>query len=239
MIRMVAPALRHPTNRELGEFRRYWAESHGPLYSRTTALRRYVQHLTLEEAYGDTPSPTYDGASMFWFDDLDAVVSQEGDPSSVELWNAVIEDDAQLFDRSTTWPTAHRKASVVGTEHVVMAGSTAPEMVKAIFIALRRPGLTLEEFSDRWRNEHAELVTRLPGIRRYVQTHGLPESYLLSGIIAPTHDGFSELWFDDYAAWKQALGSPEWSAVLASSATLMAGPVAYVVGRERIQKDWS
>ena len=238
MIRMIAPALKHPTNRTLAEFRHYWAESHGPLYARTTALRRYVQHLTLEEAYGDEPAPTYDGASMFWFDDLDAVRPQEGDPESIELWNAVIEDDAQLFDRSTTWPTDHRKASVVGTERVVLEGSTTPEMVKAIFISARRPGLSLEEFSDHWGSVHGALVAQLPGLRRYVQTHAAPESYMLTGIIAPTHDGFSELWFDDYAAWKLALASAEWSAVVEAGETLFARPAAYVVGRERIQKDF-
>jgi uncharacterized protein (TIGR02118 family) len=239
MIRMIAPALKHPTNRTLDEFRRYWAESHGPLYARTTALRRYVQHLTLEEAYGDDPAPTYDGASMFWFDDLHSVLSQEGDPESVELWNAVIEDDAQLFDRSTTWPTNNRKASVVGTERVMLDGPTTPEMVKAIFIVARRPGLSLAEFSEHWASAHAARVADLPGLRRYVQTHALPASYMLTGIIAPTHDGFSELWFDDYAAWKRALASPEWAAVVESGDTLFARPAAYVVGRERIQKEFA
>ncbi len=239
MIRRIAPALRHPTNRDLAEFHRYWAESHGPLYAKTAALRRYVQHLTLAEAYDDDPAPTFDGASMFWFDDLEAMLSQDSDPDAVELRNAVIADDAQLFDRSTSWPTDHRKASVVGTEHVVLEGATTPDMVKAIFTVARRPGLTLEEFSDHWKSQHGELVARLPGIRRYVQTHAVPESYALTGTMAPTHDGFSELWFDDYAAWRRAYASPEWSAVAESSKRLIGTPVAYVVGRELIQKGWA
>jgi uncharacterized protein (TIGR02118 family) len=236
MIRMIAPALKHPTNRNLADFRRYWSESHGPLYARTKALRRYVQHLTLMEAYGDEPAPTYDGASMFWFDDLESMLSQAEDPESVDLWNAVIEDDAQLFDRSTTWPTDHRKASVVGTELVVLDGATTSDMVKAIFISSRRPGLTLDEFSTHWSTVHGELLTKLPRIRRYVQTHALPESYCLTGISAPTHDGFAELWFDDYRSWKKALESRQWGAVVESGESLFARPAAYVVGRGRIQK---
>lgn len=239
MIRMIASAVKHPTNRTLAQFRQYWVESHGPLYARTKALRRYVQHLTLEEAYGDEPAPTFDGASMFWFDDLEAVLSQASDPDEFALRDAVIEDDAQLFDRSTVWPTDHRKASVVGTEHVVLEGATTPAMVKAIFIAARRPGLSLEEFSARFGSVHGALAAELPGLRRYVQTHAIPESYSLTGIIAPTHDCCSELWFDDYASWKRTLGSPQWEAVVDSGERLFARPAAYVIGRELVQKGWA
>ena len=37
------------------------------------AVRRYALHLTLDEAYGDEPAPTFDGASISSFDDLDAL----------------------------------------------------------------------------------------------------------------------------------------------------------------------
>ena len=70
MIRVIAPALRHPFHRTLLDFHRYWAEVHGPLCARMTGVRRYAQLHTLPEAYGDAPAPSYDGASMFWFDDI-------------------------------------------------------------------------------------------------------------------------------------------------------------------------
>jgi hypothetical protein len=63
MIKVLAPALRHPTNRSLGDFHRYWGESHGPLFANTKVLRGYVQHLTLPEAYEGQPEPTFDGGS--------------------------------------------------------------------------------------------------------------------------------------------------------------------------------
>ncbi len=72
MIKVLAPAQRHPSNRAtLAEFHQYWAETHGPLYANTKRLRRYVQHLTLPESYGFDPAPSFDGVSMFWFDDDD------------------------------------------------------------------------------------------------------------------------------------------------------------------------
>src|SRR6266699_1778658 len=70
MIKVLAPARRHPTNRSLAQFHHYWAESHGPPFANTKTLRRYVQHLTLPDAYGGHPGPTFDGASMFWYDDV-------------------------------------------------------------------------------------------------------------------------------------------------------------------------
>ena len=236
MIRAIAPALRHPTNRSLPEFRRYWAESHGPLYSQTKALGRYVQHLTLMEAYEGEPTPSFDGASMFWFDDLGPLVDPDHDPDATDLNAAVLADDHQLFDRSPDWPIAHKRASVIGTERVVLDGATSPEMVKGIFIMARRPGLSLEEFSDHWHGVHGPLVAAVPGLRRYVQTHAIPEAYGIQGVMGPTHDGFSELWFDDFASLQAAMASPEWDVVRESGRSLFAQPVAYVAGRELVQK---
>src|SRR5689334_20044019 len=73
MIKIISAANMHPTNRSRDEFFQYWRERHGPLFAHTPALRRYVQHFSLPEAYGSTASPTHDGASMFWFDDVEAL----------------------------------------------------------------------------------------------------------------------------------------------------------------------
>ncbi|MGH2842110.1 MAG: EthD family reductase, partial [Solirubrobacteraceae bacterium] len=82
------------------------------------------------------------------------------------------------------------------------------------------------------------LVARAPGLRRYVQNHGIPASYAGAG---NTHDGWSELWFDDLASLREALASPEWHAVRAEGAMLFAPSTGVGVARERIQKDldWS
>ena len=180
MIRLIAAALKHPTHRTLGEFHQYWADSYGPLYARAMAARRLTLHLTLDEAYGDEPAPSFDGVSIAVFDHLEGLVAHATRPESSALWTTTFVDDADLFDRATTWPTDHRRAAVVGTETVVLDGATTPGMVKAIFISSRRPGLTLDEFSTRLSAPHGALVTELPGLRRYVQTHALPESCALT-----------------------------------------------------------
>jgi uncharacterized protein (TIGR02118 family) len=266
MIKVVAPAQRHPANRPLDQFHRYWAESHGPLFANTTTLRRYVQHLTLHEAYGVDPVPTFDGVSMFWYDELStdyvratdaemaelirAVLGTEpvetAEPSSqgaaeaadTALVRAVLKDDAQLFDRSLGWPMHHKRAFVAAQEHVVVEGETSPEMVKAIFIASKLPGLTLSEFFERWQHGHGALAARIPGLRRYVQNHAIPEAYAGRG---QTHDGWSELWFDDLGALSRAAASPEWRAVREHGEMLFAAPIGVGVAQERVQKefDWT
>ncbi len=267
MVKVVAPAQHHPTNRTLAQFQNYWGESHGPLFSNTKHLRRYVQHITLTEAYRIDPAPTFDGVSMFWYDGweafsvppssdaelhalMDAVAGvplKEGpttaapstpaaapDPQDVALMRAVLKDDAQLFDRSTTWPMHNKRSSVWAREHVVVDGPNRPDMVKAIFIATKMPGLTLGEFFDHWQNHHGRLGATIPGLRRYVQNHAMPEAYTGGG---QTHDGWSELWFDDLATLHGAVKTPEWRALGEDGATLFATPMGIGVAREKIQKD--
>ena len=266
MIKVVAPAQRHPTNRPLADFHRYWAETHGPLFANSASLRRYVQHLTLPDAYGGDPAPTYDGVSMFWFDELEAPLARATDAEMAQLIRAVIgtrpadaagsspapgaedmasalvravlKDDTQLFDRSLGWPMHEKRASVAAREIAIVDGEATPEMVKAIFIVAKRPGLTLSEFFERWEHHHGALAAETPGLRRYVQNHALPAAYAGE---RQTHDGWSELWFDDLAALRRAVASPQWQAVRDHGTMLFAQPIGVGVARERVQKDlgWS
>ncbi len=85
-------------------------------------------------------------------------------------------------------------------------------MIKLTFCLRRKPGLSLEEFQDYWRNNHAPLVAKhkdVLGIRRYVQCHARPSdadmplraSRASSLEDAPaTYDGVAELWFDSFEA---------------------------------------
>jgi uncharacterized protein (TIGR02118 family) len=259
MIKVLAAANRHPTNRRIEDFQHYWAEKHGPLFAKTPELRRYVQHITLLEAYDGDPSPTLDGASMFWYDDLDTLrtptpspplseaITQNdgflydwyvrseryGRPESLTLRQAVRADDAQLFDRSLDWPLQAKRTSIAAIERVVVDGAATPEMVKLITAASRLPGLTLEEFQQHWYEVHGPLGAKLPGLRRYVQNHAIAEAYTFRGF---THDGWAELWFDDLAALQRAWASPEREALSADGLTLFARPLATVIARERVIK---
>jgi uncharacterized protein (TIGR02118 family) len=123
---------------------------------------------------------------------------------------------------------------VAAEEKVIVDGQTTPEMVKAIFIASKMPGLTLDEFFDHWQNVHGPLGSKIPGLRRYVQNHALPEAY---GNRGQTHDGWAEMWFDDLASLQAARKSPEWQALGEDGATLFTYPMGVGVAREKVQKD--
>ena len=80
-------------------------------------------------------------------------------------------------------------------------------MIKLIYCITRRPGMSVDEFQRYWRETHGPIAGRLPGLRRYVQCHVLPELYDRES--PPAYDGAAELWFDDLESLRQAMRSPE------------------------------
>src|SRR2546426_10611200 len=80
-------------------------------------------------------------------------------------------------------------------------------MLKLVYCITRRPGMSLEEFSRYWRDVHGPIGRRIPGLRRLVQSHPVPQP---GDLPAPAFDGMAELWFDDMVALEVARQSPEW-----------------------------
>ena len=65
-------------------------------------------------------------------------------------------------------------------------------MIKQLSMLKRKKGLTREQFLQHWKKIHGPLVVskNIPGLRRYVQNHAVPD--LESDI-----DGIAELWYVD------------------------------------------
>ncbi len=80
-------------------------------------------------------------------------------------------------------------------------------MIKIIYCITRKEGMSVEEFQRYWWETHRSIAARIPGVRRYVQCHTLPQLY--EGDSPPPYDGVAELWFDDLEAFQGILGSPE------------------------------
>jgi uncharacterized protein (TIGR02118 family) len=80
-------------------------------------------------------------------------------------------------------------------------------MVKMIYVFTRKPDLSVEDFQRYWRETHAPIAAKIPGVRRYVQCHVLPELYERENL--PPYDGAAEVWFDDMDALRTAFRSPE------------------------------
>jgi uncharacterized protein (TIGR02118 family) len=83
-------------------------------------------------------------------------------------------------------------------------------MIKLIYCITRKEGMSVEEFQHYWRQKHAQLASKSPGLRRYVQCHTIPQQYEREA--PPAYDGAAELWFDDMDAFRVALRSPEMAA---------------------------
>ena len=79
-------------------------------------------------------------------------------------------------------------------------------MIKICEIIWRRPGMSVADFQDHWLNRHGPIVARLPGLRRYVQSHPRPGGYRKGGL---AFDGLAELWLDSKEALIAASRSPE------------------------------
>ncbi len=88
-------------------------------------------------------------------------------------------------------------------------------MIKHVTFFKRRKDLSIAEFGDHWRGQHAELVKQLPGVIRYTQNHAQP------GVFEPSFDGVAEVWFEDLAAMRAHSESDELAAVLADEANFM------------------
>jgi uncharacterized protein (TIGR02118 family) len=85
-------------------------------------------------------------------------------------------------------------------------------MVKLIYCISKKPEMSIEEFQRYWREVHAPIAAKIPGVRRYVQCHVVPETY--GGRTAPGFDGAAELWWDSMDAMRAAMGTPEVQAAL-------------------------
>jgi nucleoside triphosphatase len=82
-------------------------------------------------------------------------------------------------------------------------------MIKLVSCFRRRRDLPAEQFAVYWNDEHGPLVSRLPGLRRLVQSHAVTEG---KGEGRRDYDGMCELWFDNVEALEAARRSEIWAA---------------------------
>jgi uncharacterized protein (TIGR02118 family) len=92
-------------------------------------------------------------------------------------------------------------------------------VIKSLSLLVRKEGLTHAQFVKHWVEVHAPLAHKVPGLRRYVQSHIVEERRRPD--IPPLDveiDGVAELWYDDRDAMARALASPEAKALHADGA---------------------
>lgn len=68
-------------------------------------------------------------------------------------------------------------------------------MVKLIALLKRKPGISQEEFAQRWVNEHTKISSKMPGVRGYYINIRAPRQPEGTGD-EPIYDGTAEMWWD-------------------------------------------
>ena len=92
-----------------------------------------------------------------------------------------------------------------------------PPVIKVVVLVPRKEGTSPEAFARHYREQHMPLLAKLPGIRRLVVNHVLPDP---NGP-PPPYDAVAEDWFDDLAAMGAAFETPEGQAVFADAASFL------------------
>jgi|TARA_B100002003_G_scaffold160900_1_gene149402 uncharacterized protein (TIGR02118 family) len=108
-------------------------------------------------------------------------------------------------------------------------------MIKAITCIKRKPGMGVEDFQAYWRGGHAEVVQRLPNIRRYIQSHALLGGYRKGEL---PYDGIAEIWVDDVAALRAMAGTAAYDAVQADEERFIdRSKIVLILTQEHLIKD--
>lgn len=203
------------------EFQHHWRVRHAPIFVRLPGLRRYAQSHVLLSGYCKR-EPLYDGVAELWFDDTDAFRRA----TRSRQYEAVLADRARFMD-------LERFGLILTDEHVAKDGPTAPEGVKTIAFATRKPDMPVAAFQAYWRDVHGPLGVAIPLLRRYVQSHARPEEYAEGK--RPAWDGFAMEWFDSTDAVRRSAALPEYAAVRADEPNFVAPvPAPVLIAKEYV-----
>lgn len=210
------------------EFQAYWRDVHAPMIAGSPGLLRYVQSHAVPELYGDYPQ-AYDGIAEAWFDSIEAFEAAVASPA----WQEAIRDAPNFIGAGGSRQLVTEVAIIDDFPSV----KDRLSMVKYSGFLTRKPGLSVEEFQRHWRDVHAPLVVAdLKGMRRYVQSHAIPETY--GGAHSPSFDGVPQAWFDSPDAIPPGLGrarqGPPTAASAIDSENVFVQPIPSMVSREVI-----
>ena len=175
----------------LEQFLTYWRTRHPRAVSTPVPqIKRYIQSHRAPEMESTAP---FDGIAETWHDDFEDLLSLIRSPVI-----PIFKKDEENFVNH-----AHAE-DLACTDRVIVEGARTTQMLKGIFTVKRRPEMSLAEFRRYWKEVHAPIAARLPGLRRYVQSEVIDEAYSLA---EPKWDGAAQLWFDDPEAVRRAFES--------------------------------
>jgi hypothetical protein len=102
-----------------------------------------------------------------------------------------------------------RSAVAIGTAHPIMDGHSP---IQLFYGMRRKAGVTHQEFSDYWLQQHSKVGVVTPGLSGYYQLHVDPEpserATKAAGFGIDVLDGIALEWFTDMASFVNATGQP-------------------------------
>lgn len=178
-------------------FSDHWRNTHAPLAMSIPGVQRYVQNHTPSIV---SRNPSHDGIVELWMESLDAAKAAFNSP---EYRQGAYVDEPNFVNVEDVIRLQTEDQVMLDGDSI----SKDDELVKRVSFIKRKPGMSPEEFSQYWRDVHGPLALKMPGIRRYVQCHVLPEVYEKA---EPAYDGVAQIWFDTMADLQYAMNSSEY-----------------------------
>ncbi|MGW3286166.1 EthD domain-containing protein [Streptomyces sp. NPDC001002] len=182
------------------EFQDYWVNVHAVQYaSKIPQIKRYL--VDTRVPFGPEPEdPLWSGIAEIWLENDEDQLASLQTPEFLE--------GARLDEPK--WAAFWRTVVLDTDAHVLRSGEhPAPEEgVKLVLLVKRTEGTTVEEFRTASLGDHAELVLRVPGLRRYLQCFARDGAYAIGEALL---DAAYLLSFDSPAALEAAVASPEWA----------------------------
>jgi uncharacterized protein (TIGR02118 family) len=186
------------------EFQRYWVDVHAVRYaSKIPQFRKYLVDTRIPLP-GDEGEPLWSGVGEIW------LANEEDQLASLQSKEFL--DGARLDE--PRWAAFWRTVGLDTTAHEILPGPPLTrdmKRVKLMFCVKRREGLPLADFRKRSLEAHAELMLKVPGLRRYLQCHTRDALY---GVGEALLDAVYQCWFDSTDALGAALESPEYQSAL-------------------------
>jgi uncharacterized protein (TIGR02118 family) len=204
------------------DFQQYWRTTHADVTRPLTHVYWCIQSHTLLSAYGDPDAPAraesdppYEGMSTMWFESVEARKRGNQSPQT----QAAINDQANFTELSA-------RRFLLTNEIIQKDDPACDGGVHLITLVTRKPGMSVAEFQRYWREHHGPLAAAVPGLRRYVQNHPMPELY--GGHNAPLCDGVAEGWFESIEDLRRSNGTSQVKAIRADGPNFLDAVVSIV-----------
>jgi uncharacterized protein (TIGR02118 family) len=199
----------------------YWTKEHGPRFMKVPGVERYVQNHAIapiaDDGMGDGPV-NFDGYSCAWFTNRTAFEAAMESPE----WLDTVADGANVFDMDWLWgKSAAINEYVMRGQPSHFPADQDARPFKVVWFTKFTADRARPDSQDYWRNHHGPLALREPLMLRYTQNHvraGLGGKGETDDAV--DFDGFSESWFADQDAFKQAMLTEPWRVLVANGANI-------------------